>query len=101
MLQDANTHLDRYGGHEQAGGLTVKLEDIEAMKHQMQSFATKISSSVDTTQVTTADTRLHDHECTIDTVKDLQILAPYGIGNESPLFILENVTVQHARSLGK
>jgi len=38
MLQDADELLMRYGGHEQAGGLTVSLDQLDAMRERFEQY---------------------------------------------------------------
>jgi single-stranded-DNA-specific exonuclease len=101
MLDEVGHLLERYWGHEQAWWLTVSLDNLSELQEAMQQFATQKADTVDTTPRLIVDTALHDHECTIQTLNELQILAPYGMWNQSPLFVLEEVTIQDTRILWK
>lgn len=101
MLDHTGHLLERYGGHEQAWGLTVQLTNLEKLQEAMKQFATHRAATVDTTKRIIVDTYLHDYEYTIETVTDLKVFAPYWMWNQSPLFLLENVTIIDTRVLGK
>jgi single-stranded-DNA-specific exonuclease len=90
-----------FGGHEQAGGFSLPFGDIEklspalneAMKHVIRLGGNEEATFID------AELRLDDvHEVTHNAV---QALAPFGIGNQKPLFSFSSVTSLSVRWFGK
>ena len=93
MLKYADDLLIRYGGHEQAGGLTVSLDSLDALKVRLHEYCLKHISDEDLIKDIQVDTRLYDHELHDDIVQDLDILWPYWEWNREPIFLLEWVKI--------
>ena len=47
------------------------------------------------------DTKLYHEEMTLETVKALSALAPFGQGNQEPLFLIDEMIISHAEKVGK
>ena len=101
MLYDAADLLDRFGGHAQAGGLTVKLENLEALRTKLQEYARSKVREEDLLRSIDVDTKLYAHELTMETVRHINSLAPFGQGNEAPLFLIDQMVITHAEKVGK
>lgn len=101
MLYDAAPLLERYGGHKQAWGLTVKIENLEALQKKLLAYTQQtildhmLSKSID------VDTKLYHHEMSRETIEMISSLAPFGQGNEEPLFLIDEMTISHAEKVGK
>ena len=101
MLYEAAPLLDRFGGHKQAGGLTVKLENLDALCAQLTTYTKSRICEEDLQRSIDVDTILYPHEMTMETVMDISGLAPFGQGNEAPLFLINEMTITHAEKVGK
>lgn len=84
--------LVKYGGHECAGGLTVKESDIPELKDMILSYA-KENFPVMPRFTLTADKLLRGKDITEDSINDLKRIEPYGAGNPEPLFALSGAVV--------
>jgi single-stranded-DNA-specific exonuclease len=85
--------LERYGGHKGAGGLTVKIEKLELLCQKMQDYcAGKIQVS-DLEKVLLIDTKIFPYEWNQENFALIEKFAPFGAGNEEPLFLFEEVEV--------
>lgn len=92
--------LVKFGGHEKAGGFTVKEENIESFKEELlnysrQSFETMPKLMVYVDKIIDAD------ELEIENIKSLSVLEPYGEGNKEPVFAIVSATVLSIYSIGK
>ena len=76
--------LDHFGGHECAGGLTVKADKINELMKRVYNFASRFELMP--TVVTECDLVLEPGDITISNVKDLQLLEPFGASNAKPVF---------------
>lgn len=84
--------LEKYGGHECAGGLTVALDRIEEFTQAVQEYAkTKVDKMPRLTL--TADKLLSPLDISVDNVKDLKRLEPFGASNPEPLFAIQNAKI--------
>ena len=101
MLSACEDLLVRYGGHEQAAGLTVRTENIPALKDRLEQV---ISSSSDPECFIPSrdyDLAVPFRLWTPESLSLLDQLEPTGCGNPPPLFRLENASVQALRRVGR
>ena len=101
MLATCAGLLERFGGHEQAAGLTVNEENIPALRERLEQ---EIASSVP--KECFLPTREYDLSLpfsawTEETLSLLDQLEPTGCGNPPPLFRLEGAEVLSLRRVGR
>lgn len=101
MLYDAAPLLERYGWHKQAGWLTVKLENLDALRDKLYEYATNTITEEMTDKIMDIDTKLYHHELSQETLNLITRLAPFGEGNEEPLFLIEDLTISNVEKVGK
>ena len=90
-LEACSEHIEQFGGHKYAAGLTLKEENYEAFK---QAFENVVSSTIEKHMLTPEVTI--DTEITLDTItpkfyRILSQFAPFGPGNMSPIFMSSNL----------
>ena len=76
--------LVKFGGHECAGGLTVKSEDIPKLNSMIQTYAKEACPKMPRFTIT-ADKLIKGADITIKNISDLKRLEPFGTDNASPL----------------
>lgn len=101
MLYDAAPLLERYGGHKQAGWLTVKIENLDALAQQFAKYTSENISDEMLNKTLDIDTKLYHHEMTMETLHDINNLAPFGEWNEEPMFLIEDMTITNVEKVGK
>ncbi|WP_339874587.1 single-stranded-DNA-specific exonuclease RecJ [Olleya marilimosa] len=90
-LEACSEHIEQFGGHMYAAGLTLKEENYEAFK---QAFEDEVSKTIDKNLLTP--------EIKIDTTLELSAIddkfwriikqfAPFGPGNMTPIFMTEDL----------
>ncbi len=77
--------LVKFGGHECAGGLTVKSEDIPKLNSMIQTYAKESTPKMPRFTIT-ADKLIRGADITIKNISDLKRLEPFGTDNASPIF---------------
>lgn len=100
MLYASSELLERYGGHKQAGWLTIKTEKISMLRTTVTSFA-KQREEVDKRKVYHIDTVLYPHELTTDSLQAVESFAPFWENNKEPTFLLENVLLEKIEKVWK
>lgn len=80
----ASDLLEQFGGHECAGGLTVKEENIEAFAQRVYEYANSLE--VMPSAVIECDIRLLPDDITVDNIKGLSAMEPFGADNSQPVF---------------
>lgn len=83
-----------YGGHKQAGGFTILPEKWDEFLVRSRDVAAQMSLGADTARHLTVDMELDWREVTSKLVDQVQTMAPFGIGNAKPLFLLRGVPGQ-------
>ena len=99
-LNKLSSLLEKYGGHAQAAGITIKKEKWPEFKKKF----TKLVMEAKLPQEAAAlevDVVLNPVDLNAKLQQELNLLEPFGAGNPLPLFLLENVLVQQIRTVGK
>lgn len=91
-LAACSDHLLRYGGHELAAGLSIEESKLEAFRAAINKWAAEECPVMQLPPLE-LDTTVKLDRLTAEDVQSLDLLAPFGAGNPSPLFLLQNVMV--------
>lgn len=73
----------KFGGHEQAAGVTLKSDDIEEFRRKINEYA-RTKDYVPPTLL--LDCKLNPSALSLDLAFALQVLEPFGSGNKTPIF---------------
>jgi single-stranded-DNA-specific exonuclease len=93
--------LIRYGGHSMAAGLFLKEENIEAFSERLNNIADEILTDESLIPFETANLKLQEKEVSLDFIRELNLLEPFGSENETPMFVMEDVNVADYKERGK
>lgn len=99
-LNDASEHLTSFGGHSIAAGLNIKTADIESFSAHINNYANKILSDEDFVPVLNIDLEIPPSAITLNNIKFLSNLEPFGMANETPVFSLCGVTLESFSAIG-
>ena len=80
-LAACSEHLERFGGHKAAAGLSIAEEQIPAFAEAFASHADACIAEVDLFEVVHVDAVVSARELTLDLAEELARLAPFGLGN--------------------
>jgi single-stranded-DNA-specific exonuclease len=78
--------FERYGGHKQAAGCTIRTERIDALRDGLNEYAVSVLGPEDFEPELKLDVELPFESITDETMEQIGRLAPYGLGNPTPLF---------------
>lgn len=90
-LNSTSHLLTKFGGHTLAAGLSLKKEDIEAFRKEINEYAFSKPLAVPTIKI---DCKLNPAAITVDLTDSLTELEPFGNENQTPIFGLYGVTLQ-------
>ena len=89
----------KFGGHKMAAGLSLPVENIDILRKRLNEQCTLTEE--DFVPVLKVDMVLPFKYADMDFVRELEMLEPFGNGNEKPLFVQKDVRLLSGRILGK
>jgi len=89
--------LEKFGGHEYAGGLSIKQEKFPSFLTRFEEIARNSLAPEDLIPVLEVDAELEFSEIGLSLVRHIETLKPFGIGNPEPLFVTKAVEVSERR----
>ena len=91
--------LDTFGGHAAAGGFTVKPGRVDDFRRLMCEYCSGLGVEV-VRRAGEPELWIGPEDVTLDLAEHLQLLEPFGEGNEEPVFGLKGVSFSDVRPLG-
>ncbi len=95
-LERLSDRVEKFGGHAFAAGVLVATDRLEEFR---DAFCREVDLFLERDvfdESIEVDCILEEGDLTLDQVKDLGRLAPFGRGNETPVFCMRNVYLQDA-----
>lgn len=89
--------LEKFGGHEYAGGLSIKQENFPFFVDRFEEIARACLAPEDLIPVLEVDAQLSFSEIGLSLAREIDILQPFGIGNPEPLFMTKGVVISERR----
>ncbi|MAF24060.1 single-stranded-DNA-specific exonuclease RecJ [bacterium] len=100
-LRSSSEFLERFGGHKQACGFTIKDEaSLQPFIDKMTNLAAKKLSNKDIQKVVEVEAEVDIVEVNWDLWEDLRKLEPYGVGNPQPILLAKEVVVSEISTVG-
>ena len=98
-LSQCSDLLTRFGGHPMAAGFSLEREKIPEFRRKLNELADL--SREDLTEKIMIDVPMPLSYLRPDLIRQLELLEPFGNGNEKPVFAQKGVTVRRAFYIGK
>jgi len=95
------SHLERFGGHRAAAGLSIKPESVEAFADAFAAHADEHLADEDLQPVTRVDAVVAGAELTLDLCEELRRLAPFGLGNPGVTLLLPACELRELGAVGE
>ena len=101
-LSDCKDNLIQYGGHKYAAGLKLKKSNFDIFKNQFESIVKDSVGHKMFTRSFNYDLSIDFSKLTIENIKIIQRMAPFGLGNKRPVFRTNNCFIDSKlKFLGK
>ncbi len=84
-------YLEKFGGHEYAGGLSIRPQNVEPFAKAFEAVAREVLAPSDLVPVLEVDAQLDFAEIDLSLIRDLERLKPFGVGNPEPQFMTKGV----------
>jgi single-stranded-DNA-specific exonuclease len=101
MLTTCKDLFVRFGGHEQAAGLTMRAELVPELKRRLNLAIRENCDMNCYVPRMEYDLEMPLSYVTLDWIEQLSIMEPTGCGNPPPVFLAQGAQVQQMRRVGK
>ena len=98
-LENSSHLMQKFGGHDLAAGLSIKPENIDEFRKEINAYAKNLLTEDDFMPILYVDSELPPPYINMNTAEKLSILEPYGMGNACPLFYAKDLTISQIRPL--
>lgn len=99
-LAACENQLTDFGGHAVAAGLNINMTDIDAFTKNINKYADAHLTEEDMIAKVNIDCRINAADATLENAYMLSHLEPFGMGNEKPVFSIEDMKVTDAAAVG-
>ena len=97
-LSKCNNYIEKFGGHSMAIGISIKKENFEKLKAEIEKCAEESNIS-DIMPIINIDKRINLKDISIEEAKSLELLEPFGEANKMPIFLMQNLKIDSIRAL--
>ncbi|GIN89734.1 single-stranded-DNA-specific exonuclease RecJ [Siminovitchia terrae] len=92
--------MEHFGGHPMAAGMTLSISKVDELRKRLEAVAQEQLSEEDLIPFTDLDAEALLAEVDLDSIKELDKLAPYGVSNPKPKFMIKDADPQDIRKIG-
>lgn len=89
-----------YGGHRQAAGLRLSVENLPLFRERMNAIVDRKLSASDMLPVLEIDAAVKFADLSFDLIKELRMLEPFGNANREPMFGSKDIQIVNHRIVG-
>jgi single-stranded-DNA-specific exonuclease len=100
-LEACSEHLETFGGHKAAAGLSLKTENLEAFRAAFAKHAGEVLSPEDLKRTERIDAMVGGVGLGLDLAEELGQLAPFGMGNPGVRLMVPSARVTDQRTMGE
>lgn len=100
-LSSCSDMMDHFGGHPAAAGMSLHRDKLDAFAAALEEFASSVLTEEDFVPVVTADGEYTLPDLSLRAAEELELLAPFGMANPLPKFIVRGAVVKETRTMGQ
>lgn len=93
--------ITQYGGHFASGGFVISNDHVHHFDEQLNSAFESLIKEKKEIEPKYIDYEILLNMVNWSTYKEIEKMAPFGIGNEKPLFIFKNIKISNIKHFGK
>jgi single-stranded-DNA-specific exonuclease len=95
------SHLERFGGHRAAAGLSIDPSRLEAFAEAFAAHADSALTEADLWPVTAVDAAVNAEDLTLELAQELDRLAPFGLGNPDVTLLVPGCSPVEPATVGE
>jgi single-stranded-DNA-specific exonuclease len=100
-LEACSEHLESFGGHKAAAGLSLRAENLEAFRTAFATHAGEVLGPEDLQRTERIDAMVGGVGLGLDLAEELGQLAPFGMGNPGVRLMVPSARVTDVRTMGE
>ncbi|HET9593284.1 MAG TPA: DHHA1 domain-containing protein [Solirubrobacterales bacterium] len=100
-LEACAEHLEGFGGHRAAAGLTIKAENVPAFREAFAAHANEVLAPEDLRRTEKVDAIAGGVGLGLELAEELKQLAPFGMGNPGVRLLVPSARVTDVRAMGE
>jgi single-stranded-DNA-specific exonuclease len=100
-LAACTQHLERFGGHRAAAGLSIRPEHVDAFAEAFAAHADQALTEEELQPLTVVDAVVAGEELTLELCAELRRLAPFGLGNPGVTLLLPACEINDLGAVGE
>ncbi|HTR74392.1 MAG TPA: single-stranded-DNA-specific exonuclease RecJ [Solirubrobacterales bacterium] len=100
-LEACSEHLESFGGHKAAAGLSLKAVDLDAFRAAFATYANETLGEDDLKRTERIDAMVGGVGLGLDLAEELTQLAPFGMGNPGVRLMVPSARVTDQRTMGE
>lgn len=101
VLNSCSDLFIKFGGHEQAAGLTMDEANFDELIRRASLYIEKNYENEVFVRKIIFDAKINPDDVTLEDVEGLSVLEPFGIGNEKPEFLMMGAKISAIRRIGQ
>ena len=100
-IQESSHYLENFGGHPMAAGLSIRTENIPEFREEVSKSIAVMMQGKDLAKRLEIDAYITFTQHTKSLLDEIEQLAPFGNGNQQPVFVTTNLEIESYSSIGK
>ncbi|TLS39277.1 single-stranded-DNA-specific exonuclease RecJ [Pseudalkalibacillus caeni] len=92
--------LPHFGGHPMAAGMTLNVDDLDDLRERLNGLAKEKLTDNDLIPLTRVDLECKVEDVTLESIEELNMLAPFGVSNPKPVVLLKDVNMTQLKRIG-
>lgn len=99
-MESQSEILIKYGGHEQAGGLSLSVQNLELFREQINEYANNMITDEMLIPETDIDIEVNGNDINLNIAKRISHMEPFGSGNKMPVFCYRGAIIREKKVIG-
>jgi single-stranded-DNA-specific exonuclease len=100
-IQENAAHLNSFGGHPMAAGLSLQLKNLPAFRAALSQTVQTAAKTLPAEKQLQIDSYLPISNLNRELLEEINSLAPFGSGNPPPVLVCRNLEIKNSVNLGK
>ncbi|HEV3245178.1 MAG TPA: single-stranded-DNA-specific exonuclease RecJ [Candidatus Paceibacterota bacterium] len=101
LFSNAKDSFEEFGGHARSGGFSVSHERVHELQEMLASASQKLVAAPELPEGPAYDARITLAEVSRALFADISRIAPFGVENPKPVFLVQRATVTAIKKFGK